>query len=273
MVITAEALSDLRVVAEPIVGQRLHATISAWVMVNESLASRRLEGVVKAVTRKAVLLAGSASTLAGPECNRCLRPLTHPASLTVGYGPTCSAYVGAPWDEVEAALTDEQRTALREQITRTTSGEWWLPRISTTFRLITDAPLGCTTAAVPMTPPSQPDATLSVVGHEIRCATRFEFRDRAKSVSPAWWNAQGRYWSYTATEKAAAALLAAFSGLRLEWDVAFEALAFALPEQTPAQRAAFLLDAARAIDRGERQSMSFDEWKAQLAQKEKVAAW
>lgn len=271
--VVASTIEELPLVHDLIIGQHLHATVSAWVMLNEHLASRRLEGVVKAVTRKAVLLSGSASLLVGRECNRCLRQLTHPASLTVGYGPTCSGYVGAPWGEVEAALTDEQREKLREQITQATTGEWWLPRMSTTFRLIKDASLACPVAAVPMTPPSQPDATFSVSGHEIQCRTRFEFRDRAKNLPYAWWNTAGKYWSYKHTEDAAKALMAAFSGLRLEWDCAFEALAFSVPEQTSVQRTQFLLDAARAIDSGERTSMSFEEWKQQLEQKEKVAAW
>lgn len=271
--VVASTIEELPLVHEPIIGQRLHATVSLFVYLNEGFASRRLEGVVKAVTRKAVLLAGSASLLVGRECNRCLRALTHPASLTVGYGPTCSGYVGAPWGEVEAALTDEQREKLREQITQATTGEWWLPRMSTTFRLIKDASLACPVAAVPMTPPSQPDAVFSVVGHEIRCTTRFEFKDRAKALPYAWWNAAGKYWSYRATEEQAKALMVAFSGLRLDWDCAFEALAFSVPEQTPVQRTQFLVDAARAIDAGERTSLSFDEWKQQLEEREKVATW
>lgn len=94
----------------------------------KSLFSRILEGRVLGLTRDRMRLQGMASTGAASHCGRCGKEITHPASLLVGYGPTCCNHLGIAW---VLTATDEDVAAARSTIQQRTQIDDWFPRSST----------------------------------------------------------------------------------------------------------------------------------------------
>ena len=226
--------------------------IPQWIAKDRDLLSRVMEGTLERVTEKAVYFKGSATIRKSRHCHRCGREITHPASLTVGYGPECSAKLGILWPD--GLLTDAEIEKIRETIRRQTLVEIWLPRSRTEIEINpsetnqtetqhrtsgleadtnglqgrTDSrPLQVDTNKLQDdTRSAQPDMKTAQVKFEVRGSRiavncPFALKDRCKEVPGYAWDAQNKLWTFPATGVAANGLIAAFKGVATVKDNAF----------------------------------------------------
>ena len=107
-------------------GKPAKVKIANWLATKENIPIY-MTGEIKAETVKAVLFSGRGYIEAATHCLRCDRPLTHPISLQVGYGPTCSEKLGIPWIE-----TEDQIPAFKEKVEKITY-EGWIPKSQSTI--------------------------------------------------------------------------------------------------------------------------------------------
>lgn len=103
-------------------GDHVILQITPWLARQKDLPSLHLEGEVKVVTPKALLLSGYPSIGRSSHCRRCGREITNPLSLWCGYGPICSDLLGIPRD-----ATEDQLEEVRKLVATTTPIEEWFP--------------------------------------------------------------------------------------------------------------------------------------------------
>lgn len=110
-------------------GDRVMLTLTRWAMhsQNPPILSKVLEGVIDAVTPKALLFSGSVSTQEARNCHRCGLYIKNPVSVVIGYGPDCCATLGIPRPS-DSDWTQEERDAIRAKLAETTKVTTWLPR-------------------------------------------------------------------------------------------------------------------------------------------------
>jgi hypothetical protein len=111
-------------------GDRVRFVVKKWFRDKAELGSMELEGEVKAVTERALLVEGSASVRESKHCLRCGLEITNPVSQWCGYGPVCSEYVGVERVEVEErGLSEDEKEEVRGRIVEETwFGEKWFPK-------------------------------------------------------------------------------------------------------------------------------------------------
>lgn len=125
------------------VGDVVTLRVPAWMMRpapdGKDLASRILEGKVTALTAAGLEFEGHATVRDCEWCHRCGLPIKHPASLRVGYGPTCSDKLGIDWSL--EGLDEAGIQSLKDRIKRETYvAGMWLPRRSVSVLERTPAP-------------------------------------------------------------------------------------------------------------------------------------
>jgi hypothetical protein len=84
-------------------------------------------GTIINETELAVYFKGTGVVRDAVFCLRCGRPLTHPASLLVGYGPECSEKLGIPWG-FNGTPTEEELKKFRKDLYENTKFEGWIPK-------------------------------------------------------------------------------------------------------------------------------------------------
>lgn len=95
-----------------------------WLVKREGLASGELVGEVLKLTDRGVQVRATVSVRPSDHCHRCGRPIEHPVSLLIGYGPYCAADLGIEYAELEQTELDRIRVSLAQQHVR----DVWLPR-------------------------------------------------------------------------------------------------------------------------------------------------
>jgi superfamily II DNA or RNA helicase len=134
------ALLDARQV-ELVKGDRVRIHLNRWAMHSQDppILSADLEGELKAVTPKAILFVGIASTQEARNCHRCGLYIKNPVSVVIGYGPDCCEHLGIH-RPANDEWTEEQKDEIRQRIAETSAVEVWLPRSTIKIEVIEHAP-------------------------------------------------------------------------------------------------------------------------------------
>lgn len=109
------------------VGDKVRVLLSEGLRASKGFRTRAIEGTVKAVTPKAMLINGTAGIWKADRCLRCGRAIVRPESTWTGYGPDCSDMLGIEWD-----CPEEQRAEQEAKVRALWSGETWVPRFCKT---------------------------------------------------------------------------------------------------------------------------------------------
>lgn len=101
-----------------------------WMTKND-LGSRVITGKILRETAKAYLLKGHADMVEGSWCMRCGKELTEPASMLIGYGPTCCEKLGVPYPSNILTASKKERLAIRKKLMTVLHAqefEAWVPK-------------------------------------------------------------------------------------------------------------------------------------------------
>jgi len=101
-----------------------------WMTKND-LGSRVITGKILRETAKAYLLKGHADMIEGSWCMRCGKELTEPASMLIGYGPTCCEKLGVPYPSNILTASKKERLAIRKKllvVLHAQEFEAWVPK-------------------------------------------------------------------------------------------------------------------------------------------------
>lgn len=201
------------------VGQQVRVTLPAWLQNRNNLFSRVLEGEVLAVTERAIQFKGRAAVMASQWCMRCGRAITNPASIEVGYGPDCAKEVHV-YHKGRLDPTDAE--SVRRAISNMEDVTLWLPLSQISTEVVRDVKHD---AAKPQKQErTRVDARFTVENGRIVCRTRYEHRNRCKSVPGARWDAKSKAWTYPVSPAIAESLSSAFRGLSVFADEQFQTL-------------------------------------------------
>jgi hypothetical protein len=106
--------------------------IRQWLMKDRNLDSRIISGIVLKETAKAYLFKGHADMLETQSwCMRCGKPLTQPASYTIGFGEVCADKMMVPYPSDLNEMNSRQRKAYRRKILGVLHNqkfECWIPK-------------------------------------------------------------------------------------------------------------------------------------------------
>ena len=187
----------------PRAGDRVTVKVSAYWLRRvadggKGLFGRVIEGEIVAASNAAFRIRGAASTAESRSCHRCGRDITHPYSLLVGYGPTCSAILGVDWGNA----TDADVERIRAEITRQTQIEMWFPLQSSTF-LALDRPAEVPTVAQTPPPSDLPGVVIDTCHGAINVASPYshfyENVQIARSIIGGRWDPARQVWTYPQT--------------------------------------------------------------------------
>lgn len=225
------------------VGAMVRAVLSPRLMENKGWKTRTVEGVISAVSAKAIQLSDvHVCTVASDNCHRCGRDIKQFGSRKIGYGPDCAEHLGIAHPGHARELTDAEADAIRARIyADVVLGTTWIPRWCK-FQVLRAAPPQTDTAGQVV-----PDVYLRVEelstrknhGTYIVARTKFLHKDRCKVVTGARWDPDvpaypegGRYgaWVYQAHPRIAHELKKAFDGLVRRGNAAFVSLCAQLDE-------------------------------------------
>ena len=108
-------------------GDRVEVGLPQWLMREKGFLSREVEGEIVRATPKAIYVKAHALVRESEQCHRCGRDIDNPASRLLGYGIDCAAHLGLPHAETYAALSPEEREAIRNRVVTERVVECWLP--------------------------------------------------------------------------------------------------------------------------------------------------
>lgn len=114
-----------------------------WWMKANKLESRVITGYIVKETAKAYLIHGHADMIEGCWCMRCGRPLTLPASYTIGFGADCASKVGVPYPGDLNTMSAKKKAAYKKTILKTLHNqkiEAWVPKSQVEEILKTEQP-------------------------------------------------------------------------------------------------------------------------------------
>lgn len=102
-----------------------------WWTRQQDLGSRVITGKILRETAKAYHIKGHADMIEGTWCMRCGKELTEPASMVIGYGPTCCAKLGVPYPDDIKTASKKERQAIRKKlmvVLHNQTFEAWVPK-------------------------------------------------------------------------------------------------------------------------------------------------
>jgi hypothetical protein len=105
--------------------------MSKWWMRVNGFHSLVITAEVEIETAKAYKIKGHADIQEGCWCMRCARPLTQPASFTIGYGAECASKIGVPYPAELNKMSRDDIDAYREKVLgllKEQTFEGWIPK-------------------------------------------------------------------------------------------------------------------------------------------------
>lgn len=175
-------------------GQRVRVRVPSWLAERQNIVSRELEGVIEAVTPKAVLFVGVAAVRESQFCLRCKREIVGAANVLIGYCATCEAHPAI-----------QRRGRLKV----------WLPVANVQVEPLGDE------VVLPTLEDADPDIRITQEGNLLLVRCDFKLKDTCQAIPGAIWKkAPVRAWSYPATPASVKGLGEAFKAYRVDWSEA-----------------------------------------------------
>lgn len=120
------------------IGDRISAFIPRSTMRAKGWPTRTIEGTIRALTMKGILLDVQLSGDEADSCRRCGLDISRDGSRLIGYGPDCARHMGLHWPR-KGDISDAELEVMRAKIRTAIVGEHWVPRRYSKIKLIESA--------------------------------------------------------------------------------------------------------------------------------------